>query len=118
MRLTMLGMIIGVSAVITLVALGNGARMVVEEQITNGGANQVTVNPGSTNQGGARGGTGTASSLTVEDAAAIRAEIPGVRYLAIGVRSQQQIVAGNRNWPTRVQGTDVDLAVDSRLDRG
>src|SRR4249919_854238 len=80
--LTMLGMIIGVSAVITLVALGNGARMVVEEQITNGGANQVTVNPGSTNQGGARGGAGTTSSLTVEDAAAIRAEIPAVRYLA------------------------------------
>src|SRR4051794_28705850 len=107
--LTMLGMIIGVAAVITLVALGNGAQTIVEEQIKNGGANQITVNPGSINQGGTRGGAGTSSSLSIEDAAAIRTDIPEVQYLAIGVRSQQQVVAGNRNWPTRIQGTDVEL---------
>ena len=107
--LTMLGMIIGVSAVITLMALGLGAQIEVEQQIKNGGTNMVQVFAGSTNQGGVRTGGGTAVSLTVADATAIRAEIPAVEYLAIGVRSQQQVVAGNQNWYTRVQGTDVEL---------
>jgi putative ABC transport system permease protein len=107
--LTMLGMIIGVSAVITLVAMGNGAQAVIEEQIKGAGTNMVTVNSGNFTLGGARGGSGSATSLTVADAEAIRESVPGVLYLAAGVSNRYQIVAGNQNWFTRVQGTDVDL---------
>jgi putative ABC transport system permease protein len=107
--LTMLGMIIGVSAVITLVAMGNGARSVIEEQIKGAGTNMITVNAGNASQGGVRGGSGTSSALTVEDAEAIREEVPGVQYLAAGLTMNAQIVAGNQNWFSRVQGTDVDL---------
>ena len=107
--LTMLGMIIGVAAVITLVAMGNGATSVIEEQIRSAGTNLVTVNAGNASQGGVRGGSGSSSSLTVEDADAIRNEIPGVQYAAAGLQIQTQVVASNQNWYTRIQGTDVDL---------
>ncbi len=109
--LTMLGMIIGVSAVITLVAMGNGAQAVIEQQIKGAGTNMITVNAGNFTLGGARGGAGTATSLTVADAEAIRRDIPGVQYLAAGVVNRTQVVAANQNWYTRVQGTDVDLAL-------
>src|SRR5258705_8376740 len=107
--LTMLGMIIGVSAVITLVAMGNGATSVIEDQIKGAGTNMITVNAGNFTQGGARGGSGSATSLTVDDAEAIRNEVPGVQYLAPGVQNRYQVVAGNQNWFTRIQGTDIDL---------
>ncbi len=107
--LTMLGMIIGVSAVITLVAMGNGAQSVIEDQIKGAGTNMITVNAGNASQGGVRGGSGSSSSLTVEDAEAIRKELSGVQFLAAGVQMQTQVVAGNQNWFTRIQGTDVDL---------
>lgn len=107
--LTMLGMIIGVAAVITLVAMGNGAQSVIEDQIKGAGTNMITVNAGNASQGGVRGGSGTSSTLTVEDAEAIRDEISGVQYLAAGVSMQAQVVAGNQNWFTRIQGTDIDL---------
>jgi putative ABC transport system permease protein len=105
----MLGMIIGVSAVITLVAMGNGATSVIEDQIKGAGTNMITVNAGNFTMGGARQGSGSATSLTVEDAAAIRAEVPGVQFAAAGISNRMPIVAGNQNWYTRVQGTDVDL---------
>ena len=107
--LTMLGMIIGVSAVITLVAMGNGAQAVIEQQIKGAGTNMITVNAGNFTIGGARGGSGSATSLTIDDAEAIRRDIPGVQYLAGGVFTRTQVVAANQNWFTRVQGTDVDL---------
>ena len=107
--LTMLGMIIGVSAVITLVAMGNGATSVIEDQIKGAGTNMITVNAGNASQGGVRFGSGSSSTLTVEDADAIRKEISGVQYLAAGVSMQAQVVVGNQNWYTRIQGTDVDL---------
>src|SRR6478752_1359478 len=106
--LTMLGMIIGVAAVITLVAMGNGAQSVIEDQIKGAGTNMITVNAGNASMGGVRQGVGAASSLTVDDAEAIRRE-SGVQYLAAGVRIQSQVIAGNQNWYTRIQGTDVDL---------
>src|SRR5436189_6207310 len=99
--LTMLGMIIGVSAVITLVAMGNGATSVIEDQIKGAGTNMITVNSGNFTSGGARGGVGTAQTLTVADAEAIRDEVPGVQYLAPGVQNRYQVVAGNQNWFTR-----------------
>jgi len=107
--LTMLGMIIGVSAVITLVAMGKGATSAIEDQIKGAGTNMITVNSGNFSLGGVRGGAGTSSTLTVEDADAIRKELPGVQYLAAGSSLYAQVIAGNQNWYTRIQGTDVDL---------
>jgi putative ABC transport system permease protein len=107
--LTMLGMIIGVAAVISLVALGNGAQSAIEAQIKGAGTNMITVNAGNFTSGGVRQGAGASSSLTVEDAAGIRREVPGVQYLAAGVSTRGQVIAGNQNWSTRIQGTDVDL---------
>ncbi len=107
--LTMLGMIIGVSAVITLVALGTGAQEQIEEQIRAGGTNMVTVMAGNFTAGGVRGGSGAAASLRVEDLDAIRKEVPNVQYMAPGVNLRAQVIAGNQNWSTRLEGTDVDF---------
>src|SRR5262245_2178907 len=106
--LTMLGMIIGVSAVITMVALGTGAQSSIETQIQAAGTNMIMVSAGNFMQGGVRMGQGNASTLTPEDALAIR-DVPGVQYIAPGVNTRGQVVAGNLNWGTQVQGTDVDL---------
>jgi putative ABC transport system permease protein len=106
--LTMLGMIIGVSAVITLVAMGNGAQSVIEDQIKGAGTNMITVNAGNFSSGGVRMGSGASSTLTAEDAQAVR-EVSGVQFTAAGTSTRTQVVAGNQNWFTRVQGTDIDL---------
>jgi putative ABC transport system permease protein len=107
--LTMLGMIIGVSAVITLVALGSGAQVQIEEQIKAGGTNMVTIMAGNFTAGGVRGGVGAASSLKIEDVEAIKKEVPDVQYIAPGVNLRAQVIAGNQNWSTRLEGTDVDF---------
>jgi len=106
--LTMLGMIIGVGAVITMVALGKGAQSTIEDQVKAAGTNMITVMAGNFSQGGVRQGGGMATTLTVEDAQALRG-VPGVEYLAAGVNSRAQLVAGNQNWSSSIQGTDVDL---------
>ena len=108
--LTMLGMIIGVAAVITMVALGTGAQSSIETQIQSAGTNMIMVSAGNFQQGGVRMGQGNASTLTPDDAAAIR-EVPGVQYVAPGANTRGQVVAGNLNWGTQIQGTDVDLPV-------
>ncbi len=107
--LTMLGMIIGVSAVITLVALGTGAQARIEEQIKAGGTNMVTIMAGNFTMGGVRGGVGAASSLKIEDVEAIKKEVPNVQYIAPGVNMRVQVIAANQNWSTRLEGTDVDF---------
>ena len=106
--LTMLGMIIGVAAVITMVALGRGAQDSIEQQIKSAGTNMIIVSAGNWTQGGVRSGQGAAGTLTEADADAIRA-IPGVQYLAPGVNTRAQMIAGNQNWGTRIQGTDIEL---------
>jgi putative ABC transport system permease protein len=106
--LTMLGMIIGVGAVITMVALGKGAQSTIEAQVKAAGTNLVTVMAGNFTQGGVRQGGGNATTLRVEDAEAIR-KLPGVQYVAAGVNSRAQLIAGNQNWSSQIQGTDVDL---------
>src|SRR5262249_10059868 len=106
--LTMLGMIIGVAAVITMVALGTGAQSSIETQIQAAGTNMIMVSAGNFNQGGVRMGQGNASTLTPDDAGAIQG-VQGVQYKAAGVNTRGQLVAGNMNWGTQVQGTDVDL---------
>src|SRR3954468_24297708 len=106
--LTMLGMIIGVGAVITMVALGRGAQATIEEQVKSAGTNLININSGNFQQGGVRQGAGMATSLMPDDATALR-QVPGVQYVAAGVNSRGQVIAGNQNWSTQVQGTDVDL---------
>jgi putative ABC transport system permease protein len=106
--LTMLGMIIGVGAVITMVALGKGAQSTIEAQVKAAGTNMITVMAGNFSQGGVRQGGGMATTLTVDDAQALRS-VPGVEYLAAGVNSRAQLIAGNQNWSSQIQGTDVDL---------
>ena len=106
--LTMLGMIIGVGAVITMVALGRGAQATIEEQVKSAGTNLINVNAGNFSQGGVRQGQGMSSTLMPADAEAIRA-LPGVQYVAAGVNSRGQVIAGNQNWSTRIEGTDVDF---------
>ena len=106
--LTMLGMIIGVGAVITMVALGKGAQSTIEEQVKAAGTNMITINAGNFTQGGVRQGGGMSTTLTKEDAEALRA-VPGVQYVAAGVNSRAQLIAGNQNWSSQIQGTDVDL---------
>jgi putative ABC transport system permease protein len=106
--LTMLGMIIGVGAVITMVAIGKGAQSTIEEQVKAAGTNLITVMAGNFTQGGVRQGGGMSTTLTPEDAQALR-QVPGVQYLAAGVNSRAQLIAGNQNWSSQIQGTDVDL---------
>jgi putative ABC transport system permease protein len=105
--LTMLGMIIGVAAVITMVALGSGAQSQIDSAVQSVGTNTIIVNAGNFTQGGVRQGQGNASTLTPEDAAAV-AQVPGVLYAAAGSNMRGQMVAGNLNWNTQLQGTDID----------
>jgi putative ABC transport system permease protein len=106
--LTALGIIIGVGAVITMVGLGQGARHEVEEQVNRLGQNVVLVFPGSRQLGGVSIGGGQANTLTIEDALAIRDEIPEVVAASPEVRSQRVVVYGNRNWFTRIYGQSAD----------
>jgi putative ABC transport system permease protein len=112
--LTALGIIIGVAAVIAMVSIGNGAKSQVESQIASLGQNIITVFPGNFTAGGVRGGWGTASTLTVEDAMAIRNEIAGVAALSPEMRDRAQILANGLNWNTQVTGEDVTY-LDIRL---
>lgn len=106
--LTALGIIIGVAAVITMVGLGQGASSEVQEQVNRLGQNVVLVFPGSRQLGGVSIGGGSANTLTVEDARAIREEIPEVIAASPEVRSQRVLVYGNQNWFSRVYGQSAD----------
>jgi len=105
--LTALGIIIGIAAVIAVVSIGNGAKAQVEASIASLGQNIISVFPGNFTAGGVRGGFGTASSLTVEDALAIRNEIAGVANLSPEMRDRQQVLANGLNWSTQIQGEDI-----------
>jgi len=105
--LTMLGIIIGVACVIAMVAVAAGASQSIQSNITALGTNFIMIFPGAVTQSGARIYTGQ-STLTPEDAVAIRAECPSVAYVSPGVRSAGQIVAGEMNWGTSIQGVGVD----------
>jgi putative ABC transport system permease protein len=106
--LTALGIIIGVGAVITMVGLGQGARHEVEQQVNRLGQNVVLVFPGARQLGGVSIGGGQANTLTIDDALAIRDEIPEVVAASPEVRSQRVVVYGNRNWRTRIYGQSAD----------
>jgi putative ABC transport system permease protein len=102
--LTMLGIIIGVGAVIAMVGVGAGAQARVAEQIQSLGSNLIIVLSGSTTAGGIRMGQGTRLTITEEDAAAIAREVPAVQASAPSMRGSAQIVSGNLNWSTGIQG--------------
>ncbi len=104
----MLGMIIGVTAVIAMVSIGNGAKSQVEGQIASLGQNVLSVFPGSLSSGGARGGWGSASTLTPDEAELIAREVPGVVGVSGEVRDRQQVMANGLNWNTMIQGESPD----------
>lgn len=103
--LTMLGVIIGVGAVITMVAIGSGASKRISEQISSIGSNLLIILPGATTAGGVRMGTGTQLTLTLSDAEAIKKECPSVSDVAPVLNGIAQVVYGNQNWSTGIIGT-------------
>jgi putative ABC transport system permease protein len=106
--LTMLGIIIGVGAVIAMVGVGAGAQARVAEQIQSLGSNLIIVLSGSTTAGGIRGGQGSRLTITEEDALAIGREVAAVQAAAASMRGSAQVVFGNLNWATGVQGVTPD----------
>ncbi len=111
--LTMLGVIIGVASVIAMVALGAGARASIDAQIAAQGTTLIHLSAGSFGgHGSARGGAGSVTTLTLEDAQAIVAELPTIARFTPVVRGRAQVIAGNNNWNTSVEGGSEDyLAV-------
>jgi len=104
--LTMLGIIIGVSAVVAMVSIGQGAQATVQAQIDSIGTNLLFVTAGAQNVGGVRSGTGDTgtNTLTVDDLEAIKREVPTVSMVTPTVNARGQLVAGNMNWNTSIQG--------------
>src|SRR2546426_3405909 len=102
--LTMLGIIIGVGAVIAMVSIGNGAKAQIEAQIASLGNNVILVFAGSITSSGLRAGSGSSSTLTVSDAKAILNEIPDIAAVSPEMRTETQVAAGNQNWFTRILG--------------
>jgi putative ABC transport system permease protein len=102
--LTMLGIIIGVGAVIAMVAIGEGARVTIRSQIASLGTNVLIVLPGTTAQGGVRTGSGGVNTLVDGDAKAMMRELPAVASASPALRRPEQVVAGNLNWSTLTQG--------------
>lgn len=102
--LTMLGVFIGVAALIAMVAVGNGASAAVKKQLESLGTNMVVVQPGATTAGGVRAGAGSASTLTVVDAETILRDDPAVQRVSYLTRQAGQIQYGDQNWNTAIQG--------------
>ena len=110
--LTILGIVIGVSAVITMVTLGNGATQAIQTQITSLGTNLLMVNPGQRGPGGGGGGGGGGvPQFTEADAEAIRSQIGGVDAVAPQGRATATVVANGRNWSTSIVGSSNDWFV-------
>jgi putative ABC transport system permease protein len=107
--LTMLGIIIGVGAVIAMVAIGEGAKATIRAQIASLGTNVLIVLPGTSTQGGVRAGFGSRNTLVDGDAKAMVRELSAVAYASPVLRRQEQLVAGNLNWGTLTQGVAPEL---------
>ena len=102
--LTMLGIIIGVAAVITMVAVGAGAQARVEDQIKSLGSNLIIILSGNFTSGGVRLGSGSQLTITEDDAYALQREVDGVQAAAPQLRGSGQVVFGNTNWSTQIYG--------------
>ncbi|MCI0484359.1 MAG: ABC transporter permease, partial [candidate division NC10 bacterium] len=109
--LTMLGIIIGVSAVIAMMAVGAGARERIAQQIRSIGSNVIIILSGSITSGGIRVGSGSVLTLTEDDATAIAREVPAVEAAAPTMRGTAQVVFGNQNWSTVIQGATPEYLV-------
>jgi len=107
--LTMLGIMIGIGAVIVMVAVGSGATKQISDQIATMGSNLIIILPGSTTSGGVHAGMGSQPTLTFDDVKAIRAECPSVLRVAPEQRGSAQLVAGNMNWSSDITGTTPDF---------
>ena len=107
--LTMLGMIIGVGAVIIVVAIGRGAEEQITASVQAGGTNLITISAGNWNRGGVSHGMGSSPRLKAVDVEAIRQQVPGAQYLTASVNTRDQVIAAGENWQTRIEGTDVEL---------
>jgi putative ABC transport system permease protein len=105
--LTALGIVIGVACVIAMVALGQGASNSIQQSVQSLGTNYIMILPGAVTQSGARVFS-SESSLTVEDAAAIRSELDSVAYVSPGVRTSAQIIGGDTNWSTTIHGVGIE----------
>ncbi len=106
--LTMLGIVIGVAAVIAIVALGEGAKQAIENRITAAGANMIVVRAGNRTIGGVRLGMGASSRLTEADAESLHA-LRTIRFVSPGLRTRQQVVSGGENWSTSIEGCGADM---------
>ena len=107
--LTMLGIIIGIAAVIAMMAVGSGASYVISQQIASIGSNIILVIPGSTTSGGMRSGSGGTQTLTSDDVKAIMTDCPSVEMAAPTVRTSGLVVYGNMNWSTIIMGSTPEL---------
>jgi putative ABC transport system permease protein len=107
--LTMLGIIIGVAAVIAMVSIGMGVRSKVESSIAGLGSNLLIVTPGTGPNNGAKQAAGSGITLTAKDAEAIMREVSGVNLVAPSVSRQYQVVYGNQNWTTSIQGSTPEI---------
>src|SRR5215813_9107839 len=107
--LTALGIVIGTAAVIVMIAVGDGARERLAEQIRSLGANLIVVSPGSVVSAGARLGSGSRQNLTLDDAAAIARDIASVQLAAPVVRGTAQVIVGHLNWSTMLVGANNDF---------
>jgi putative ABC transport system permease protein len=116
----MLGVIIGVGAVIAMVSIGQGASSSVQAQIASLGTNMILIFPGSTTQGGVRAGAGTVQTLTIEDAKAIGKQASAVATVTFTRRGVSQVIYGNQNWNTAIFGVTPEYIIvrDWSLDLG
>jgi putative ABC transport system permease protein len=106
--LTILGIVIGVASVVSMVAVGNGAQRSIQAQVASLGENLLTVFAASSRSGAVRGGLGTASTITLADAEAIRREVAGVAALSPEISTTAQAIASGRNWSTSIVGESED----------
>jgi putative ABC transport system permease protein len=106
--LTALGIIIGVACVVAVVGIGEGARIQAENQLRSLGTNFLMVMPGTITSSGARAGIGSSSKLSEDDVDAIRKEVSSVSYISASIRTVAQVIYGNQNWSTSIQGAQVD----------
>jgi putative ABC transport system permease protein len=104
-----LGIIIGVSSVIIMVAIGNGAKLEIEKQISSIGSNLIIVLPGATSSGGVRFGTGTQMTLTIQDAESLKKESPYIEDTTFSIHEVLQVVYKNMNWSSLVRGTNTSF---------
>src|SRR5665647_1541839 len=106
--LTMLGIIIGVASVIAMLAIGQGSKKSIQDQVSSMGSNLVFIMPGSQQRGGVMMGNSNSQMLKLEDVEAIRQQCVNISAVSPEVRTSGQVVFGNENWPTTIYGSNTE----------